>query len=55
MSDETGIILPYEKEAMSGLEMPDGLSYPDQCEKAKKHLIILNNCVISKYDMERRC
>ena len=30
MSDETGIILPYEKEAMSGLEMPDGLSYPDQ-------------------------
>ena len=30
MADETGIVLPYEKEAMTGLEMPNGLSYPDQ-------------------------
>ena len=30
MADETGIVLPYEKGAMAGLEMPDGLSYPDQ-------------------------
>ena len=30
MSDETGIVLPWEKDAMSGLEMPKGLSYPDQ-------------------------
>ena len=30
MADETGIVLPWEKEAMAGLEMPDGLSYPDQ-------------------------
>ena len=30
MSDETGIVLPYENDAMAGLEMPDGLSYPDQ-------------------------
>ena len=30
MADETGIVLPYEKDAMAGLEMPDGLSYPDQ-------------------------
>ena len=30
MADETGIILPWEKDAMAGLEMPDGLSYPDQ-------------------------
>ena len=29
-SDETGIVLPYEKDAMAGMEMPDGLSYPDQ-------------------------
>lgn len=29
-SDETGIVLPYEKDAMAGLEMPDGISYPDQ-------------------------
>ena len=29
MADETGIVLPYEKDAMAGLEMPDGLSYPD--------------------------
>lgn len=30
MADETGIVLPWEKNAMAGLEMPDGLSYPDQ-------------------------
>lgn len=30
MAEETGIILPWEKDAMAGLEMPDGLSYPDQ-------------------------
>ena len=30
MADETGIILPWEKDAMAGLEMPNGLSYPDQ-------------------------
>ena len=30
MADETGIVLPWEKDAMAGSEMPDGLSYPDQ-------------------------
>ena len=30
MADETGIVLSWEKDAMAGLEMPDGLSYPDQ-------------------------
>ena len=30
MADETGIVLPWEKDATAGLEMPDGLSYPDQ-------------------------
>lgn len=30
MADETGTILPWERDAMAGLEMPDGLSYPDQ-------------------------
>ena len=30
MDEETGIILPWEKDAMAGLEMPDALSYPDQ-------------------------
>ena len=30
MADETGIVLPWERDAMAGLEMPDGLSYPDQ-------------------------
>ena len=30
MADETGIVLPWEKDAMAGLEMPDSLSYPDQ-------------------------
>ena len=30
MSEETGIVLPWEKDAMAGLEMPNGLSYPDQ-------------------------
>ena len=30
MADETGIVLPWEKNAMAGLEMPDGLAYPDQ-------------------------
>ena len=30
MADETGIVLPWEKDAMARLEMPDGLSYPDQ-------------------------
>ena len=30
MADETGIVLPWEKDAMAGLEMPDGLSYTDQ-------------------------
>ena len=30
MADETGTVLPWEKDAMAGLEMPDGLGYPDQ-------------------------
>ena len=30
MAEETGTVLPYEKDAMAGLEMPKGLSYPDQ-------------------------
>ena len=30
MADETGIVLPWEKDAMAGNEMPDGLSSPDQ-------------------------
>lgn len=30
MAEETGIVLPWEKDAMAGLEMPDGLSYPNQ-------------------------
>ena len=30
MAEETGIVLPWEKNAMAGLEMPNGLSYPDQ-------------------------
>ena len=30
MDEETGIVLPYEKDAMAGAEIPDGLSYPDQ-------------------------
>lgn len=30
MAEETGIVLPWEKDAMAGLEMPDGLSYSDQ-------------------------
>ena len=30
MADETGIVFPWEKDAMAGSEMPDGLSYPDQ-------------------------
>lgn len=30
MSEETGIVLPWEKDAMAGLEIPDNLSYPDQ-------------------------
>lgn len=27
---QTGVTLPYEKIAMAGGEMPDGLEYPDQ-------------------------
>lgn len=30
MAEETGIVLSWEKDAMAGLEMPNGLSYPDQ-------------------------
>ena len=30
MADETGTVLQWEKDAMAGLEMPNGLSYPDQ-------------------------
>lgn len=30
MVSGTGVILPYEKEAMRGLDMPDGLEQPDQ-------------------------
>ena len=30
MAEETGTVLPWEKDAMAGLEMPGGLSYPDQ-------------------------
>lgn len=29
-SQTTGVTLPWEKKAMVGEEMPDGLSYPDQ-------------------------
>ena len=29
-SERTGVTLPYEKIAMAGGEMPDGLEYPDQ-------------------------
>lgn len=29
-SEQTGVTLPYEKIAMAGGEMPDGLEYPDQ-------------------------
>ena len=28
--ESTGVTLPYEKIAMAGGEMPDGLEYPDQ-------------------------
>ena len=28
--EKTGVTLPYEKIAMAGGEMPDGLGYPDQ-------------------------
>lgn len=28
--ERTGVTLPYEKIAMAGGEMPDGLEYPDQ-------------------------
>lgn len=41
MAEETGIVLPWEKDAMAGLEMPDGLSFPDQ---------ILYLCLRSLYD-----
>lgn len=30
MVTETGTVLQWEKDAMAGMEMPDGLSYPDQ-------------------------
>lgn len=30
MVSGTGVTLPYEKEAMYGLDMPDGLEQPDQ-------------------------
>lgn len=30
MANETGIVFPWEKDAMAGKEMPDGLSYSDQ-------------------------
>ena len=30
MAEETGIVLPWEKDAMAGVELPNGLSYPDQ-------------------------
>ena len=30
MAEETGVVLSWEKDAMAGLEMPDGLAYPDQ-------------------------
>ena len=30
MSKEKVVVFPWEKDAMAGLEMPDGLSYPDQ-------------------------
>ena len=29
-NEETCAVLPWEKDAMAGLEMPDGLSFPDQ-------------------------
>lgn len=29
-SQQTGVTLPYERLAMAGEEMPDGLEYPDQ-------------------------
>ena len=30
MDAGSNIVLPWERDAMAGLEMPDGLSYPDQ-------------------------
>ena len=30
MVTETGTVFQWEKDAMAGAEMPDGLSYPDQ-------------------------
>lgn len=30
MQNETGVVLPWEKYAIEGSEMPDGLGYPDQ-------------------------
>ena len=30
MAKEKVVVFPWEKDAMAGLEMPDGLSYPDQ-------------------------
>lgn len=30
MATETGTVFQLEKDAMAGMEMPDGLSYPDQ-------------------------
>lgn len=41
----TGVTLPYEKAAMAGDEMPDGLCYPDQ---------ILFLLLRSLYDQVRR-
>ena len=29
-NEETGVVVFWEKDAMAGLEMPDGLSFPDQ-------------------------
>lgn len=29
-SNSTGVTLPYEKQAMNGEELPEGLEYPDQ-------------------------
>lgn len=30
-NNSTGVTLPYEKQAMRGDPMPDGLTFPDQC------------------------
>ncbi len=44
-SESTGVTFPYERQAMNGGEMPDGLSYPDQ---------IFYLCLRMLYDQYRK-